>query len=554
MHSLARAVLFTVMLSGQLIAAQAQSPVRGPAGSISGRVTIKGTAAPGVTVVLLPPDFLPQQKPVARATTDEEGRFRLTGVAAGRYNVMPVTPVFVVPSEGDMGMPGKSVTIAEGEVVENIDFTLTRGGVITGRITDADGRPVIGEHVQLAYAGDNGMRRVGFFNPFMYETDDRGVYRIYGVAAGRYTVSLGFDKNSRFIDPRSRPYPRTFYPGVKEESAATVIEVTEGSEATNVDIALGRPSEAFRATGRIVDAESGKPVPNISYDYSPMFSDAGPAGIMGGGGARSDAQGNFQLEGLTPGRYAAFTTPFGNENDYYSEPAVFEVTSGDVNGLEIKVHHGSTISGVITVDGTDERTVLARLPQLQLGAHVETRGTIIPNFVTPSRIGADGSFHISGIRPGKARISLSGYPPLKGFSILRIERDGVEQRDGIEVAQGEQVSGVHVILGYGTGVIRGQVKVENGALPEGVRMSVYAKPLSAEMYRAKPAEIDARGRFLIEGLTAGQYELTLSTYDTRPGANIRVPPVKQTVNVMSAGESEVTLVLDLSAGEKKGAQ
>ncbi|HSQ19473.1 MAG TPA: carboxypeptidase-like regulatory domain-containing protein, partial [Blastocatellia bacterium] len=71
--------------------------------------------------------FSPNRTLPARATTDEEGRYRFTGVPAGTYNLGPSTPAFVLPTETSFGQPGKSVTLAEGEQVDGMDFSLTRG-------------------------------------------------------------------------------------------------------------------------------------------------------------------------------------------------------------------------------------------------------------------------------------------------------------------------------------------------------------------------------------------------------------------------------------------
>jgi plasmid stabilization system protein ParE len=63
-----------------------------------------------------------------------------------------IVPEYELNEVREFGDTGKTVTIAEGETVEKIDFSLVRGGVITGRVTDADGAPVIGQRINLASA------------------------------------------------------------------------------------------------------------------------------------------------------------------------------------------------------------------------------------------------------------------------------------------------------------------------------------------------------------------------------------------------------------------
>src|SRR5262245_39212900 len=116
-------------------------------GMVSGRVTLKGEPARGVMVILDGRNPFPSNTHSAR--TDENGRFRFTGVAAGRYSVQAFAPGYASTEDTSHSALEKSLNIAEGEMVENIDFEIRRGGVIAGRITDSQGRPVIEETITL---------------------------------------------------------------------------------------------------------------------------------------------------------------------------------------------------------------------------------------------------------------------------------------------------------------------------------------------------------------------------------------------------------------------
>lgn len=76
--------------------------------------------------------------------------------------------------------------VGEGENIEEINFSLVRGGVITGKVTDADGRAVIQQpvHIFLSEVFDQGSPKRQFFPTTVAQTDDRGVYRKYGLRAG----------------------------------------------------------------------------------------------------------------------------------------------------------------------------------------------------------------------------------------------------------------------------------------------------------------------------------------------------------------------------------
>jgi protocatechuate 3,4-dioxygenase beta subunit len=558
MRFLARHAFFTALMLGAMFStAVAQTAQKQGTGIITGRVTLSGKSVAGVGVVLLPAERMMERSTVARSATDYEGRYRLTNVPAGRYSVMAVAPALVAQSEDTYGDAGKMVTIAEGETVEKIDFTLVKGGVITGRVTDGDGAPVIGEHVHLNLI-DNSTnqgqgRRRGFSNsnPMMYETDDRGVYRLYGLAPGRYTISIGESTelgSVRFGAGGRGYYTRTFHPDVTEEAKATIIEIGEGTEATNVDISVGRKAKSFTATGRVVD-ESGQPVVGARVGNGAVMKDGNRMGGFGWGSI-TDAKGGFRLDGLLPGRYAAFVWNEGESSmGSYSDTVTFEITEGNVSGLELKMHSGASISGVAVIEGATDRTTLAKLSQLSLSVNVESEGLAAPNYAL-IKIAPDGSFRLTGLRPGKARIYLATYPPIPGFTLARIEREGVLQRE-IEIQPGAQITGIRAVIEYGSGSVRGLVKVENGTLPESVRMVVYATRRGEQAGPpTRGAQIDSRGRFVIEGMSSGDYELTLQTFLI--GTQRRLAPVKQNVTVVNGVETEVTMTLDLQAKQPEG--
>jgi protocatechuate 3,4-dioxygenase beta subunit len=552
MRFLARHAVLALLLAVMFSVAQSQTAQKQSTGVITGRVTYGEKAAPDVGVALFASQRTMERNSIMRVMTDYDGRYRMSNVPAGRFNVMVIAPAYVGPNQGMFGEPGKTVDLAEGEMVEKIDFTLIKGGVITGRVTTSDGAPVIGERVQLTPVGNQGegrLRGLSDFNQFMFETDDRGVYRLYGLAPGRYTISVGESAEGgsvRFGFGGRGYYARTFHPGVTEEAKATVIEVTEGSEATNIDITLASKSNSFSATGRIID-ENGKPVVGARVGNGALTKDGDRMGGFGWGTV-SDANGGFRLDGLTPGRYAAFVWNEGS-SESYSEPVTFEVIDKNISGLELKLRRGASLSGVVVIEGTTERASLAKLSQLTLVATVERARLAAPNYPT-TKIAPDGSFRMTGLQAGKTRLFLSNYPPIPGFTLARVERDGVAQRE-IEITAGAQVAGIRVVIEYGTGSVRGIVRVENGPLPEGAQMYISARRRGETGQPNRGTQVDSRGRFLLEGLTTGEFELTLRTYipDT---PQRRIAPVKQNVVVTNGLESETNFTVDLNAVAQEG--
>ncbi|MGH9903176.1 MAG: carboxypeptidase regulatory-like domain-containing protein, partial [Pyrinomonadaceae bacterium] len=380
----------------------------------------------------------------------------------------------------------------------------------------------------------------------------------YGLPPGRYRVSAGSDTQSGSVRVgRGGYYARTFHPDVREESRAKVVEVTAGGEATDIDISLGSMEKTYKVVGRVVDAESGQPLANMTVLSGTV--DRNSQRVTGGlGGTRTDARGEFQLSGFPPGRYGVLISPEG-QSEWYSDTATFDVSDSDVGGVSLKAHRGTSISGFVVLEGINDRAALAHLPRLTLYAYpaVARDGGSITRPPT-GQVNPDRSFFMSGVRPGKVRIGIGGWPRPKGFSILRVERGGVEQRDGLDLTSGEPAHDVRLVLAYGAGVVRGQVRIDNGVLPAGAQVMVHARRLGAggdpQSQPWERSDVDARGRFAIEGLSAGEYELVLNVYAPGP-ARHNARPVRQNVTVADRGETTVTLVLDLGGDEKeKGAQ
>jgi protocatechuate 3,4-dioxygenase beta subunit len=352
------------------------APAEKAPATIAGRITLDSKEAAGV-VILLTPDagghvsFGGERAPGLSAVSDPEGRYRLTNIPPGGYRLTAFGPAYVVEGEGDLFRPGKMVNLAEGEHVEGLDMSLTRGGVITGRVTDEDGRGVIGEPVRVYKLGPDGqpISETGMGAMFArWETDDRGVYRIFGLEPGKYLVAAGgaaIGSVPYFGGDGGGYYLQTFYPGTVEDAQARLVVVKGGEEAGEVDIKIVSPAKGFTVTGRVVDAETGDPVPGVTIKYS--TSSVGKSGSriqtavtysQGSQVAVSNSLGEFRFEGLRPKSYRFFiVNPQGGDAD--GGQVESDVVDGDVNGLEIKAQQANvaraqrlvgTISGRIAAD------------------------------------------------------------------------------------------------------------------------------------------------------------------------------------------------------------
>jgi hypothetical protein len=67
-------------------------------------------------------------------------------------------------------------------------------------------------------------------------------------------------------------YKETFFPSVTDAAKATIVAVTEGSVMNDVDIVLGRAVATFRVAGRVIDGETGRPIPISGMGWARRLS------------------------------------------------------------------------------------------------------------------------------------------------------------------------------------------------------------------------------------------------------------------------------------------
>ncbi|MBC8029946.1 MAG: hypothetical protein H7Z16_07530 [Pyrinomonadaceae bacterium] len=482
--------------------------------------------------------------PLLKATSDADGNYRISEVPAGFYRVVPMAPDYIVPevNQVSFGSRGKALHVAEGEMVDDVDFSIARGAVITGKVSYSDGRPVVEERVVAMSARQVDPGSPIFFQGLPFQTDDRGVYRIYGLAAGQYKLSVGQPADGLYTTVgRSRPaLERVFHPDVSDVNEAKVIELAEGGEATNIDITVSKTLRGFTAAGLIIDGETNQPVPNVRFGLQRMM---GQQRSFVSTNASSDQRGEFRLENILPGKYSLIILPTNNQAQ--ADPVAFEVVDQDIAGITVRTSKGASLAGLVVLEGGADKSVWARLLQLRFQVYVYNEGNPAGGYQS-STINPDGTFRVGGLKAGTASFSLANqdYSPPKGFSLARVEQDGVAQPRGLKINAGEQVSGVRVVFNYATGVVRGNVNIVNGPLPIGARVMVRLAKVGEPSSSLRPQEADSRGYFIIEGVPGGSYDLHVSTFIA--GARQRPPSAKQSVSVADGAVTEVVVSLDLN--------
>ena len=549
-----RVFIFWLLLLGTTFA---QTPQQIGTASISGKVTIEGKPAPGITVRIQKSDEQwDNSKPPSVVTTDSDGSFRLDKLPAAQYVITPSAPGYYNPQKKTEWQEGIYINLSDGEHASGQDFALKRGAVVTGRLFDANGRAIIEHQVVLKKIGSSNKAQIVQCTEL---SDDRGVYRCYGLEPGKYLVGAGTDpKENVVMMIGARSYVRAWYPGVAQEEQATPVEVTIEKEASGIDLKLERKKKGFKVMGRVTDPDTGKPVPNVMIALGTVNDDGITAGYSMSSGGGSNAEGEFKLEGITNGKYQAIPQPYGNR-EYFGDPVTFEVGNEDVTGIEIQMRKGATIQGTAVIEEGTSPEAQRKLVGVNLVAQARDPKAKETDWYGAtnswSGIDAAGNVQFKGVRNGNVTINLTGKDA-KGFSIRRIERDGAPITDGLQVNAGETITGLRIVLALGSGTIRGEIKVEGGTLPEDVGLRIRAKTTNKTQGDGW-GNIDTRGKFLIENLNSGSYELVVETFMNRPPygkPSVTLQSNSKTAQVTNGQDQTVNLTVTIGSTSKEEKQ
>lgn len=530
------ACIFALFSIGAVAHAQT-TPVKEPGATISGKVTLKGKGVAGIIVTLRSSERTSSGREFTgpKGITDDDGNYKIVNISPGSYRVIPASRAYVPAGEGDWQ---RFLIVNKAETIEHVDFALLRGGVITGKVVDSDGHPVVEESVYVMAGFENG----NVYQQSYARTDDRGIYRLYGVRPGSYRVAAGRGEES-FQSGVPRPFRRTYYPSVSDPLAATIVEVSEGSEVKDIDITFTRTVKTYTAKGRIVDGDTGQPIANVSYSTT-RHEEKGSSSMSGG--AVTNNRGEFTLPGLSPGKYSV-SLMTAQDNDLRSEETRFEVTDEDVTGLVVKAFKAASISGVIVFEGAEEKSAQERARDVWVMAASDTR--IAGSRSASARVAGDGSFQIRGVPSGTA--TFYAYSNGGTIEVDRVERDGVIQpRSGIVVKEREHITGLRLVVQFGNASLRGKIEVQNGTLPADARFYVWGRRLDEDvspLYAGTTVrpQVDARGQFVLDGLTPGTYELVSGIFLT--SAKVSYPAKNQQVVVTAGTTTNITITVDLSA-------
>ena len=441
----------SAVLMGQVVDARGKG-VSGVLVTLNG-----GLEAAGSSTVARP---LPGGPRTTFGTSD--GRFVFFDLPAGSYSIEATKPGYLPGAYGRkrFGGLGQSLTLRDGERQTQIAFAMWEYCVITGRVVDEAGEPLVGVAVRaLPRVLEAGRWRWDTTPVQPVTTDDRGEYRFDRLVPGDYVVvvpstqvtepaslaalagaggrgsevAADAGQTRRFglvqagdwtlLSSRSaltipsptpggpvRVYPTIFSPASRSTTDAEVVSLRSGEERTGVNVQLALVATAT-VSGAVVGPEPPPPglAVRMQPDYlSELTTDRGfESGI-----ASTDSAGRFVFLGVTPGQYslrvaAAIGAQNSPERRELAGAASLTVNEGDARNVVITVDRGVTVSGRIAFDGALPPPRPEALQRFAIRLDPADPGVHRSPTAFRAAVDRTGSFRIADVRPGKYVVKFS---------------------------------------------------------------------------------------------------------------------------------------------------
>jgi Carboxypeptidase regulatory-like domain len=411
------------------------------------------------------------------ATTDGDGRYEIKGIPAGTYTIAATKQNYVRDAYGAERVegPGKRMTLTDGQVLEKIDFRLTRAGVITGKVVDEFGDPVSDVQVMpMRYQYVQGSRRLMPAGR-QGQTNDIGEYRVYGLSPGQYYVSAtlrNFNMGGPEPDPDRSGYAPTFFPGSVNVAEAQRLTISPGQTASSINLTL-LPIQTARVSGIALDAQ-GRPLAGAFVNA--MLQTLGFAGPSGRP-SQTAPDGTFTISGLPPGDYTLRANVMGSQD---SAMAAVRVDGSDVTGVQIVAAPPSTIRGRVAFTESATSAAPPRPTAFDIGA---VRDWALGQQVrSPAKIKDDGTFEIT-LQPGRVLIrgamGPQGNAGAAGASPWRLNRVIVGDIDvgdtGIDVPVNGAIDNVIVEMTNRSNEVSGRVTDAEGKIVRDCFVVVFAQ-------------------------------------------------------------------------------
>ncbi|HEX6650958.1 MAG TPA: carboxypeptidase-like regulatory domain-containing protein, partial [Pyrinomonadaceae bacterium] len=456
-------------------------------------------------------------------STDADGNFQVNNLEPALYIVNANAPAYTsVPSD-----PSAPTYYRIGD---SVNLQLMRGGVITGTVTNSLGEPLVAVRVRAAMTRDTKGKPTRL--PYVYfteqSTDDRGIYRIYGLAPGTYVVSAGGYGSQAFqFNPYDSDVP-TYAPSSTRDDAAEV-NVSAGEE-TNADIRYrGEQGHTISGTVKVAGTNGSSvsllPAGSVILPTTNTFQAPGARG--------------FAFNGVSDGEYVLIAEEFAQTGTptpmmTVSEPKRVIVKGANVSGVELIPMPLALISGRLVLQASKLTECEGKRPPLMSETLVQLkRPEVDPekdgpalrrNYGTSASPDANGAFTLRNVSPGKYQfeprfyarywylqsITLGAAAPASGPR-SQTSRASDAAATWTNVKSGDQLNNLTITLVEGAASIRGKTTVADPPVSATLFL-VPAEPEKADdVLRFFVTEIAVDGTFALNNLPPGRYWVLIQT-------------------------------------------
>ena len=522
-------IAFCVVTQGQEPSSAPKSTDEPVSGNISGTVVNEsGQPVAGASLVVRRTNSTSGRT----TTTDAEGNFRVNNLDRGLYQITANAPAHIA-------LPSNPLSYYR--IGDAVNLRLVRGGVITGTVTNSFGEPVVAVRVRAMMVRDaNGRAPTSpFVGLNQYQTDDRGVYRLFGLLPGTYFVSAGGAGMQQFgFNPYDFDTP-TYAPSSTRDDAAEV-SVMSGEETT-VDIRYrGEPGYVISGTVKVV-----APTNTAVISITP----AGGSSTASGNMFQPPGSRGFAINGVSNGEYDLVAQEFTPPQTptlptiQISEPKRIVVKGASVTGIELTTKPLGSVSGRLVLESSKAPQCQGKRPPLLAETLVQLRRPEKePETSYARQLGMSGSpdqkgtFLLRNLAAGKYQFDPRFYArywyvqsiTLPGAARTAAKSQAASSRtdaaaNWTTVRFGEHLANLTITLAEGAASVRGKL-AWGEPTPGMVLYLVPSEPDKAgDVLRFFVTEIAADGTFALNNLPPGRYwALTQPTADTQTATVTRL--------------------------------